>query len=248
MGGPALGPFISAWLVTAISWRAIYGFLAALHGLSMLIVIFLGDETLYDRANPQPVEGGFFGKVKLLLGITGGKMKGRPTLWSVSKLIVHLQFKPQILFITTIYITILFAWVTGVTTTILEILEPPPYSFGPDSVALAFLGPLVGAIIGHAWGHWFNDWLCKRYIKKHDGKYVLENRLWGCYAPTLIAFGSLILYGQAIERSLNWSALIIPWSGLTLAMIASSTVVSAYILDSFPWHASLVGGIANMWR
>lgn len=53
LGGPFLGPFIAAWLIQVVSWRADYGVLAGLHGLSTLIVVILGDETLYDRNNPQ---------------------------------------------------------------------------------------------------------------------------------------------------------------------------------------------------
>lgn len=248
MGGPSLGPFVSAWLITAISWRSVYGFLSALHGLSTLIVIFLGEETLYDRGKPQPKVSGVIERIKLLVGVTGYQAMGRPKVWSVCRHIVEIQFRPHVFFISVIFVTLLFAWVVGVTTTITEILVPPPYSFSEDAIALSFLAPLIGAVLGELVGHWFNDWLCARYISRHGGLYVLENRLWGAYAPTIIAFGSLILYGQALKYALHWSAPLVAWGGLTFSLIAGSTVVAAYTLDSFPKHASLVAGIINMWR
>ena len=65
---------------------------------------------------------------------------------------------------------------------------PPPYSFSGAAEACSWLAPLVGAIIGEFWGHWFNDWKANRYIQKHNGLYVLEDRLWGVWAPTLSGF------------------------------------------------------------
>ena len=248
MGGPSLGPFISAWLVTVISWRATYGVLAGLHGLSTLIVIFFGKETLYDRKDPQLREMGSRGRIKLLLGIAGFQAKARPSIWEVIRHLVDIQLKPQIFFISTIYVMMVVMWVTGVTTTITEILTPPPYSFNQQAIALSFLGPLIGSVIGQIWGHWFLDWLQAQYVRKHNGIYVLENRLWGAWPASIIAFACLILYGQALQHSLHWSAPIIAWSGLTLAMIVGNAAISAYCLDSFPMHSCIVAGIVNMWR
>ena len=199
-------------------------------------------------AGPETKKSGMLERIKLLTGITGFQSKGRPKIWDVTRHIVNIQFKPQIFFLSVIYITVLFAWVVGVTTTITEILVPPPYSFSEQGIALSFIAPLTGAILGEILGHFFHDWLCDRYVRKHDGLYVLENRLWGAYTPSLLAFGSLILYGQALKFSLHWSALLVAWAGLTLALIAGTTAVAAYTLDSFPNHASLVAGIVNMWR
>lgn len=248
MGGPSLGPFVSGWLVTAISWRAVYGFLAGLHGLSTLLVVFFGDETWYDRNRPFPKEKGVLGRIKLLIGVTGAHAEGMEKMWDVTRLIISLQFKPQLFFLTVVYVTVLFAWVIGVATTITEILVPPPYSFSPQAIACSFLAPLIGAIIGELWGHWFNDWLCARYIRRHDGVYVLENRLWGAYLPSFFLFGALILYGEALEHSLKWPALLIAWAFLTFALIAGTTPVTAYALDTFPQQAALVAAIINMWR
>lgn len=169
-------------------------------------------------------------------------------MWTVIKDIVGIQIRPQILYITVIYIMVLIAWVIGVNTTISQLVVPPPYSFSGQAEALSWLAPIVGAIIGEIWGHWFNDWLCARYIRKHNGVYVLESRLWGTYAPTLVGFAGLILYGQALQHTLHWMALMVAWACIAFSMIAATTAVSAYCLDSFPNHASLVAAIINMWR
>lgn len=65
---------------------------------------------------------------------------------------------------------------------------------------------------------------------------------------TLIGFIDLILYGQAFQHTLNWIAILFAWAFVAFSLIAGTTAVSAYCLDSFPKHSSLVASIINMWR
>jgi hypothetical protein len=41
---------------------------------------------------------------------------------------------------------------------------------------------------------------------------------------------------------------LIAWAFIAFAMVSATTAVSAYCLDSFPNHASLVAAVINMWR
>lgn len=248
LGTPFLGPFIAAWLIQVVSWRADFGVLAALHGFSTLLVTLLGDETLYDRNNPQKRLTGLLGRVKLLTGVSGYKVQGRPNLIKVIEDLLAIQVRPQILLITVLYVMVLVAWMIGLVATVSQLVLPPPYSFGPSALAAIWAAPMVGATIGGFWGDWFNSWLQARYIRTHEGVYVLENRLWSTYAPTAIGVAGLILYGQTLQHSMHWIGLLIGWACMAFAMVAATTAVSAYCLDSFPDHASLVAGIVNMWR
>ncbi|KAI9739730.1 MAG: hypothetical protein M1834_006449 [Cirrosporium novae-zelandiae] len=97
--GPCLGSFISGLLIEIISWRACFGVLAGIYGLSALLVVFLGDETLYDRgeSDPQPSGKGFVNKFLLLTGIAGARATGRPGTWTVIKDLSSLFILPQLL-------------------------------------------------------------------------------------------------------------------------------------------------------
>jgi len=102
LGGPFIGPFLAAWFLQGVSWRADYGILAGFHGLTTVLIVLFGDETLYQRDSAEPAikkERGILGRIKLLVGITGGKMTGRPKILIILKDIVKIQLKPQILFI-----------------------------------------------------------------------------------------------------------------------------------------------------
>ncbi|KAI7373533.1 hypothetical protein KC328_g16577 [Hortaea werneckii] len=250
LGGPFLGPFLAAWLIQAVDWRADFGVLASLHGLATLSIVFLGDETLFNRRDPPPSrDNGVVAKLKLLTGITGGMSKeGRPEIWPVLKDILTIQLKPQIFFITVVYVMVMIAWVIGVNNTVSQLRLPPPYRFSGAAFACSWLAPIVGAVVGQLWGYWINKWLFNRYLRRHNGKQNPVNWLWGTYAPTAIGLVGLIFYGRAFQHSLHWILIEIGWVCLAFMMVAATTTVSAYCLDCFPEQASLVASIINMWR
>lgn len=270
LGGPFLGPFLAAWFILGVSWRADYGILAGFHGFAALLIVLFGDETLYQRNSDEPAykrEKGVVGRIKLLTGITGAKMTGRPEIITVLKDIIKIQFKPQIFFLSksfpppqihhhhltkelkaVIYIMVLVAWIIGINLTLPQFISAPPYSFSAPASAAAWVSPMIGAFIGGAWGNFFNDWLANRYIRTHNGRWIPETRLWGTYLPTIIGFMGLVLFGEALQHGLHWISIEFAWSFIAFAMVAATTAVSAYTLDCFPNHASIVASIINMWR
>lgn len=143
---------------------------------------------------------------------------------------------------------VLVAWVIGLNLTLPQFIAASPYTFSASGQAAAWLAPMIGAFIGGAWGHFFNDWLANRYIKSHNGRFVPETRLWGTYLPTLIGFAGIVLFGEALQHGLQWISVEFAWAMIAFAMVAATTAVSAYCLDCFPNHASIVASIINMWR
>jgi hypothetical protein len=107
---------------------------------------------------------------------------------------------------------------------------------------------MIGAFVGELWGHWFNDFICIRYIRSHGGMWLPEVRLWGTYLPTLVGFVGLVLLGQTLQHTLHWIAMLFSFAFSVFAMIAGTTAVSAYCLDTFPSHSALVSSLINFWR
>jgi hypothetical protein len=110
------------------------------------------------------------------------------------------------------------------------------------------LAPIVGAIVGEVWGHFFNDFLCNLYIKTHGGKYNPENRLWGVWIPCAFGIAAMVLYGQTLQKELPVIGLAAAWALMVFAQVASTTAISAYLLDIFPHHANLASSWLNFWR
>jgi MFS family permease len=97
--GPYLGPFIAGFLIQKINWRQDFGVLAAFHGFAIILIILVGDETVYDREHPENnvKVTGVIGKIELLTGIAGFRAKGRPTLKTIFKDLIAISFLPYLI-------------------------------------------------------------------------------------------------------------------------------------------------------
>jgi MFS family permease len=99
--GPYLGPFISGFVAEKLDWRNNFGVLAGFYGLSVLLIIFFGDETLYDRENhtePVQVGTGVVARISKLTGLTGIRNSaGKPKLFEVTKDLFGLLARPYLL-------------------------------------------------------------------------------------------------------------------------------------------------------
>lgn len=104
--GPYLGPFISGFIVSKLDWRNTYGVLCGFYGLSVLLIVLLGDETLYNREAynrdgtvEKPPKGSFISeRILRLTGVRGiRESEGRPNVWEVTKDLFGLLRRPQLL-------------------------------------------------------------------------------------------------------------------------------------------------------
>lgn len=97
--GPYFGPFLSSMILHNIHWRESFWIVVGIVGFGLLLVIFLMEETTYDRVvpenNPPQPEGCFKRKLFALVGITGHRMKGRPSLCQGTWELIMVFVKPQ---------------------------------------------------------------------------------------------------------------------------------------------------------
>lgn len=97
--GPYLGPFISSFCIEKIGWRPDFGILCGFYGWSVLMIVFLGDETLYDRGNVQkPASKGLMRRILLMTGVEGARVSGRPSIWTVLKHQFSILIRPYLYF------------------------------------------------------------------------------------------------------------------------------------------------------
>lgn len=114
--GPYLGPFISGFIIEKLSWRNTFGVLCGFYGFSVLLILLLGDETLYDREKEHDAERptGFVERVKRITGIAGVRdSAGRPGLWEVTKDLFGLMLRPYLLLPTLFFVTWIVMWTIG---------------------------------------------------------------------------------------------------------------------------------------
>lgn len=99
--GPYFGPFLSAFVVQAISWRPASYIVSGIVAFGLVLVVLLMDETTYDRQcpdnNPQRPARYWPRKIQSLAGVTGHRAKNRPTIVEGALEIFSVLIKPQFL-------------------------------------------------------------------------------------------------------------------------------------------------------
>lgn len=82
--GPYMGPFISSFMLRSLTWRQSFWVFSGFVGLGLLAVVFVMDETAYDRLTPEnnPVRPPSHVQYRLqsLLGVIGNRATGRKSI------------------------------------------------------------------------------------------------------------------------------------------------------------------------
>lgn len=107
---------MSGFIIEKLSWRNTFGVLCGFYGFSVLLIIFLGDETLYDRESKNVQRPtGFLERVRRLTGIAGVRdSAGRPGIWEVTKDLFSLMLRPYLLLPTFGFVTFITMWTIGI--------------------------------------------------------------------------------------------------------------------------------------
>ena len=132
---PYLGPLITAFIVSSVSWRWAFWVCTILAAVSLVLVFFL-DETLFDRLNT----GSQADPTRILLsrrlvGIEQAKSyHQRSLLQSIMRPVIAITKLPILL--TVIYYFLNFAWVIGVNTTV-SIWLTDFYYFSPRAIGMS---------------------------------------------------------------------------------------------------------------
>lgn len=109
---PYLGPLITCFIVSDVSWRWAFWVCTILSGMGLISIFFI-DETLFDRKAPPSSRGTLFTR---LFGIQQAKSPHRSFVQCMARPVVAVTKIPVLTIL--IYYFLNFAWVIGVNTTI----------------------------------------------------------------------------------------------------------------------------------
>lgn len=127
---PYLGPLITAFMVNSVSWRYAFWLCTALAGLSFVLV-FLMDETLFDRSSESKQEA-TMPYWQRLVGIEQARtLNNRSFAAAMARPMVAITKIP--VFLTIVYYFLNTAWVVGVNTTV-SIWLTNFYGFTPKGI------------------------------------------------------------------------------------------------------------------
>lgn len=105
---------------------------------------------------------------------------------------------------------------------------------------------MVAVGLGEFFGHFFNDFVASRYIRKHDGVFEPEARLKTNYISAFLMIPGLITVGQALEKHLSYSAIVMGWGMYVFGVMTASgkdptvdCVVSSFLMTEPSCHHRL---------
>lgn len=103
-------------------------------------------------------------------------------------------------------------------------------------------------MFGEVFGHYFNDFVARRYVRKHNGVFEPEARLYTIYISSVFMIVGLVLLGQALFHRLSAAAVVMGWGLHSFGIMTASVAVTAYVLDSYPTAPAEVSGWSNFAR
>ncbi|EJD08563.1 MFS general substrate transporter [Fomitiporia mediterranea MF3/22] len=251
---PFLSPFALGFLVARQGWRWAYG-CATLYGVVVVLLIaFLMEETLYDRQlkSPPPRRStGLRYRVETLIGITGARMAKYRQTWSSAIIApASIAWRPH-LFLILLFEAMVFGFGIGINVTNVVFLgDPAPlgYGFSEDAISGSYGTPIVAVFVGELIGRYANDWFMNMGIKRNNGVFEAETRLWACYIAMPLYLCGFLVLGASFQNKLSVGAMVMGWGIAQVAIMINTVAVYAYFNDCFPRYKGEISGLVNLAR
>ncbi|KAI0826479.1 MFS general substrate transporter [Irpex lacteus] len=253
---PFLSPFAFGFMVARTSWRWTYG-VGSIYGAIVVVIIALfGEETLYDRklANPKPIArpaSSLRYRIETLIGITGIRMSKYRSSWTDVVLVwFRLVWRPHLLGVL-LFEAMVFGFSIGINVTNAVFVQlPPPLGYGFSQFATAGIygTPIAAVIIGELLGRYFNDWIMKLSIRRNNGVFEVESRLWTCYVAVPLYICGFVVIGASFQNHLSVGALVMGWGIAEVAVMINTVAIYAYCNDCFPRLQGEISALINLAR
>ncbi|PPQ93751.1 hypothetical protein CVT25_008131 [Psilocybe cyanescens] len=239
---PFLAAFAFGMLVSRTSWRWSYGIGSIYSAIVVLLIILFMEETMYDRTVkpiPVPTTTGLRRRFEDLVGITGLKMQKFRVSWHDSVMSpFRIVWRPHLL-MALIFEAMLFGFSIGINVTNVVFLGTPlPFGYGFDQLAIgaSYATPIVGVLLGEVAGRYANDFIMNVSIRRNNGVFEAESRLWACYIAIPLYICGFVTLGVSLEKHLSVGALIMGWGIAEFAVMINTVAIYAYCNDAFPKH------------
>lgn len=252
---PYIGPCLLGFLVARQSWRWAYAAGSFYNLVVLLLIVFLGEETLYDRTcKPiprRPTESLRY-RVETLLGFTGVKMQNHRPGWMTHVMApLRLVWRPHLLALL-IFEGALFGFSIGIFFTNGIFLALPisehGYAFDQDQISTTYITPIVAVIVGELSGRYLADALTTLCIRRNGGVFEAEHRLWATYISVPLYVAGFVLLGAGFETHHSIAMVVVGWAIALIAVMINTVAIYAWAYAAFPSHAGAISALLNMFR
>ncbi|KAJ7735909.1 major facilitator superfamily domain-containing protein [Mycena metata] len=251
---PFLSPFAFGFLVARTTWRWAYGIGSIYGAIVVVLIVLFMEETMYDRTvkpiPPRPSTGLRY-RIETLAGLTGLKMMKYRMSWGQAIISpLNVFWRPHFLALM-VFEAFLFGFSIGINVTNAVFLgSPPPLGFAWSEFAIAggYATPIVSVIIGELIGRFMNDAIQNWSIKRNNGVFEAESRLWACYVAIPLYIIGFVVLGASFQNHLSPGAIVMGWGLAETAVMINTVAVYAYCNDAFPKHQGEVSALINLCR
>ncbi|GAA6063018.1 hypothetical protein JCM10212_001797 [Sporobolomyces blumeae] len=256
LASPYCGPFFGGFMVSSLGgqWRPVVWLVFAYSAFVLCLIVVFADETWYPRNLGIKLDRptGVWGRVLNLTGVTAFRERQYKAKISHSVFrLVEVFFKP-VIFVSFFVYLLSFAWAVGINITSSIIFGLPAaaggYAFELRTISVLYVTPLVALTIGEIFGHWANDKVASSYIRRHNGVFAPECRLYVFFGAAVLMIAGLNIVGSALEHTLSVAAIIIGWGCYVVGVMIASVAVTAYALDCYPTASGEVSAAINLGR
>ncbi|KAH3670676.1 hypothetical protein OGAPHI_001191 [Ogataea philodendri] len=139
---------------------------------------------------------------------------------------------PAVLYAGFLYGASLF-WYSVLNATEALVLGGEPYNFSPAMCGLAYVSPVIFALIIYPYAGWSTDYIKIWFARKNKGMSQAEDRFWVLVPYMILGPVSLILWGVGAAKGIHWFGVVFGlglMAGLcTIGCVSSVT----YIVDCY---------------
>lgn len=255
LASPYCGPFFGGFMLDRLDnqWRPVLWLVFAYSATLLLLIVLFADETWYPRGLGIELNRptGVSGRILNLTGVTAFRERKYKAKISHSCMrVIEVFFKPVVLISFFVYM-LSFMWAVGINVTssiIFSLPKPIGYGFSLRTISFLYFTPLIALTIGEIFGHFANDKVATSYIRRHNGLFKPEIRLYVYFGAAVLMIAGLNIVGSALEHTLHVSAVIIGWGSYVVGVMIASVAITAYALDCYPSASGEVSAAINLGR
>ncbi|GAA5989356.1 hypothetical protein JCM5350_005686 [Sporobolomyces pararoseus] len=240
LASPYCGPFFGGFMLDNLDnqWRYVLWLVFAYSATLLVLIVLFADETWYPRGLGIELNrpSGVYGRFLNLTGVTAFRERQWKAKISHSCMrLIEVFFKPVVLISFFVYM-LSFMW------------APIGYGYSLKTISFLYFTPLVALTLGELFGHFANDKVAASYIRRHNGLFKPEVRLYVYFGAACLMIAGLNIVGSALEHTLHVSAVIIGWGSYVVGVMIASVAITAYALDCYPSASGEVSAAINLGR
>lgn len=146
-----------------------------------------------------------------------------------------------------VFEALLFGFGIGINVTMAVFLGEE-FGFSQYAISGVYATPIIAVVSGELVGRYTNDWIMNVSIRRNNGVFEAESRLWACYIAMPLYICGFVLLGATFQKHLGTAALIFGWGIAQFSIMIGTVAVYAYCNDCFPRHQGEVSALINLFR